>query len=186
MQILIPVLVIVALVVVFISAYNGLVRLRNHVKNAWAQIDVQLKRRWDLIPNLVETVKDYLSYEKETLENVTKARNVAMSASGQGAGAASRAEAGLTSALQGLYVVMENYPDLKANTNVLSLQEELTGTENKISFARQFYNDCVMRYNTKLETIPTNIIGGMFNFRKEDFFELVDQEQRAVPKVSLR
>ncbi|MFC1586723.1 LemA family protein [Planctomycetota bacterium] len=183
---LIPLVVIVCFIAFFIKCYNGLIRLRNHVKNAWAQIDVQLKRRWDLIPNLMETVKDYMSFEQETLENVTKARNVAMGAAGQGAKAAGEAEAGLSRALAGMYVVMENYPDLKANTNVMALQEELTSTENKISFARQFYNDTVMRFNTKLQTIPTNVIGALFNFKEEEYFELTDAEMREAPKVNLR
>jgi LemA protein len=159
------------------------VRLRNQVKNAWSQIDVQLKRRHDLIPNLVEVVKDYMSYEQEVLENVTKARNVAMAASGPGE--AARAEAGLTRALAGLYAVMENYPDLKANQNVSQLQEELTSTENKVAFARQFYNDSVMTYNTRTEVVPTNIVANMAGFKKEEFFE-APEEEKEVPKVDLR
>jgi LemA protein len=175
--------IIVVLILWFVAAYNGLVRLRNEVRNAWAQIDVQLKRRHDLIPNLVEVVKDYMGYEQEVLQNVTKARNVALAA--QGPGEAARAEAGLSRALAGLYAVMENYPDLKANQNVSQLQEELTSTENKIGFARQYYNDAVMRYNTRTEVIPTNIIANMAGFRKEEFFE-APEEEKAVPKVDLR
>jgi len=180
-------LVLLAIVVVvvlwFVTAYNGLVRMRNEVKNAWAQIDVQLKRRHDLIPNLVEVVKDYMGYEQETLQNVTKARNLAMGANTPGESA--KAEAGLSKALSNLYVVMENYPDLKANQNVSQLQEELTSTENKIAFARQYYNDGVMRYNTKTEVIPTNIVANMAGFKKEEFFE-APEEEKEVPKVDLR
>jgi len=184
---MVPGLIILGILVVvvlwFIGAYNGLVRLRNQVKNAWSQIDVQLKRRHDLIPNLVEVVKDYMSYEQEVLENVTKARNVALGASTPGE--AARAEAGLSRALAGLYAVMENYPDLKANQNVAQLQEELTSTENKIAFARQFYNDSVMTYNTRTEVIPTNIVANMAGFKKEEFFE-APEEEKEVPKVDLR
>ena len=175
--------IIVIVVLWFVVAYNGLVRLRNGVRNAWSQIDVQLKRRHDLIPNLVEVVKDYMSYEQEVLENVTKARNVAVAASTPGE--AARAEAGLSRALAGLYAVMENYPDLKANQNVSQLQEELTSTENKIAFARQFYNDSVMTFNTRTEVIPTNIVANMAGFKKEEFFE-APEEEKEVPKVDLR
>ena len=175
--------VVVVLVLWFVGAYNGLIRLRNEVKNAWAQIDVQLKRRHDLIPNLVEVVKDYMGYEQEVLENVTKARNLAMAA--QGPAQAGKAEAQLSQALGNLYVVMENYPDLKANQNVSQLQEELTSTENKIAFARQYYNDSATRYNTKTEVIPTNIIANMSGFKKEELFETAEAE-REVPKVDLR
>ncbi|MDH4291599.1 MAG: LemA family protein, partial [Dehalococcoidia bacterium] len=137
--------VIVVVVGIFLWAnYNGLVRLRNQVKNAWAQIDVQLKRRYDLIPNLMETVKGYMKHERETLEAVTKARNIAQQASSAGAGERAKAEGELSSALSRLLVVVERYPDLKANQNFLALQEELTSTENKISFSRQFYNDSVL------------------------------------------
>lgn len=175
--------VVVVLILWFVGAYNGLVRARNNVKNAWAQIDVQLKRRHDLIPNLVEVVKDYMGYEQEVLTNVTKARNVAVAA--QGPAAAAAAEAGLTRALAGLYAVMENYPDLKANQNVAQLQEELTSTENKIAFARQYYNDSVMVYNTRTEVIPTNIIANLSGFQKAEFFA-APEEEKAVPKVDLR
>ncbi len=184
---MIPGLIILGVLIVvilwFVMAYNGLVWLRNEVRNAWSQIDVQLKRRHDLIPNLVEVVKDYMSYEQEVLENVTRARAVAMEA--RTPGEAARAEAGLTRALAGLYAVMENYPDLKANQNVSQLQEELASTENKIAFARQYYNDSVMRYNTRTETIPTNIVAGIGNFHKEEFFE-APEEEKEVPKVDLR
>jgi LemA protein len=166
----------------FASGYNRLVTLRNNVRNAWAQIDVQLKRRHDLIPNLVETVKGYAGHEKETLENVTRARAQAVSAEGVGQQAA--AEQGLSAALGRLMLVVEQYPDLKANQNFLALQEELTSTENKISFSRQNYNDVVMFYNTATEKFPTNIIAGMFQFKAEEFFEIEDQAQREAPKVS--
>jgi LemA protein len=177
-------LVVAAVLVLwFVGAYNGLIRLRNEVKNAWAQIDVQLKRRHDLIPNLVEVVKDYMGYEQEVLENVTKARNLAMAA--QGPAQAGKAEAQLSQALGNLYVVMENYPELKANQNVSQLQEELTSTENKIAFARQYYNDSATRYNTRTEVIPTNIIANMAGFKKEELFETAEAE-REVPTVDLR
>ena len=178
-------LLIVILILVAIVIYNGLIRLRNQVKNAWSQIDVQLKRRHDLIPNLVETVKGYMSFEKDTLERVIQARSAAVGAVGKGPAAQAVAESGLTAALRGFYAVMENYPDLKANQNVSQLQEELASTENKIAFSRQFYNDSVMRYNTACETVPTNIIAGMFAFQKAEFFEVKDEAERAAPKVNL-
>jgi len=174
----------IAVVVVFwlILIYNGLVQLRNAVKNAWSQIDVQLKRRHDLIPNLIETVKGYMTHERDTLEAVTKARNLAAQA--QGVGAQGRAEGGLTQALSSFFVVAEQYPDLKANTNFLALQEELSSTENKIGFARQAYNDATMQYNNKIEMFPSNIVAGMFGFKLSEFFEIENAEERAVPKVS--
>ena len=175
--------VVVVLILWFVGAYNGLIRLRNEVKNAWAQIDVQLKRRHDLIPNLVEVVKDYMGYESEVLQKVVQARSAAVRA--QGPAASGQAEGALTEALHGLYVVMESYPDLKANQNVSQLQEELTSTENKIAFARQYYNDSVTRFNTRTEVIPTNIIAGMCGFTKEELFEIPEAE-REVPKVDLR
>ncbi|MGB3977116.1 MAG: LemA family protein [bacterium] len=162
--------------------YNGLIRLRNAVKNAWSQIDVQLKRRHDLIPNLVETVKGYAGHEKETLERVINARNLAMTATGPAE--AGRAEGALTGALRSLFALSESYPDLKANQNFLALQEELTSTENRIAFARQAYNDTVMRYNNMIEVVPSNIIANMFNFQKAEFFEIEAPEERAVPKVA--
>ncbi len=175
---------VVAAVVVWLAGmYNGLVRLRNHVKNAWAQIDVQLKRRHDLIPNLVETVKGYAGHEKETLENVTRARGAAVSAGGGGAAAQAQAESALSGALGRLMLVVEKYPDLKANQNFLALQEELTSTENKIGFSRQLDNDSVMIYNTRTQTVPTNIIAGMFGFKEEEFFELEDEAARQAPQV---
>ena len=181
---LIVVGVVAALIVLWlVGAYNGLVRLRNQLKNAWAQIDVQLKRRWDLIPNLVETVKGYASHEKETLENVTQARNIAQGAAGKGVAAQAEAESGLSAALSRLMVVVEAYPDLKANQNFLGLQEELTSTENKIGFSRQFYNDMVMKFNTRTQVFPVNMVAGMFNFKQAEFFELKDEAAREAPKV---
>lgn len=185
-----PVLIVLLGMVVFavvvfgwaIGIYNGLVGLRNQVKNAWSQIDVQLKRRHDLIPNLVETVKGYASHESGTLQAVTDARAKAVSA--DGVAAQSQAEGELSSALGRLMVVVEAYPDLKANQNFLGLQEELSSTENKIGFSRQHYNDQVMIYNTKTEVFPASIIAGMFNFKQEAFFELDSEAERAVPKVS--
>jgi LemA protein len=165
-----------------VSIYNGLVQLRNAVKNAWSQVDVQLKRRHDLIPNLMETVKGYMTHERETLENITRARNLAAGA--QGVGEQAKAEGGLSQALSSFFVVVENYPDLKANTNFMALQEELTSTENKIGFARQAYNDGVMRLNNKIEMFPSNIVAGMFNFKQAEFFEIEEPGERAVPKVS--
>jgi LemA protein len=170
------------LVLWVIGMYNGLVRLRNAVKNAWSQIDVQLKRRHDLIPNLIETVKGYMQHERQTLENITKARNLAMQASG--VGEKGQAESQLSQALSSFYVVVENYPDLKANQNFLALQEELTSTENKIGFSRQAYNDSAMQLNNKIEMFPSNIVAGMFNFKPAEFFEIEDAAERAVPKVS--
>ena len=181
-----PVLVLLALLVGVliwvVGIYNGLVRLRNQVKNAWSQIDVQLKRRHDLIPNLVETVKGYAGHEKSTLEGVTQARARAVSANGVGEQA--QAEQELSGALGRLMLVVEQYPDLKANQNFLGLQEELTSTENRIGFSRQHYNDSVMGYNTKIQSFPPNIIAGMFNFGEEEFFELEDAAAREVPKVA--
>jgi LemA protein len=177
--------IVVILLFIFIGVYNGLIGLRNQMKNAWAQIDVQLKRRHDLIPNLVETVKGYKNFERETLEAVTKARNVAIQASSGGAGVAQRAQAEgeLGNALARLMVVVERYPDLKANQNFLALQEELTSTENKISFSRQYYNDSVLKYNNKTQMFPSNIVAGMMNFKAGEFFEVKAQEEREVPKV---
>jgi LemA protein len=176
--------IIVILVIVFIAIYNGLVRLRNQVKNAWAQIDVQLKRRHDLIPNLVETVKGYMKFERETLEAVTKARNVAVQASSSGAAERGKAEGELSSALTRLLAVVERYPDLKANQNFLGLQEQLTSTENKISFSRQYYNDSVLRYNNQTQMFPSNVIAGVTGFKAGEFFEVTAAEEREAPKVS--
>jgi len=163
--------------------YNSLVGLRNQVKNAWRQIDVQLKRRHNLIPNLVEVVKDYMSYEQETLEKVIQARNQAVSASTPEAAIA--AEGILGSAMGKLFALMENYPDLKANENVSRLMEELSSTENKISFARQFYNDSVMSLNNSVESFPSNMIAGAFGFGMATYFE-VPEGETATPTVNLR
>ena len=173
--------ILAALVLWFVSIYNGLVRLRNVVDNAWAQIDVQLKRRHDLIPNLIETVKGYMGHERGTLEAITKARTDAMRA--QGPAQAGQAEAALSGALRGLMVNVERYPDLKASANFLALQEELSSTENKISFARQAYNDAVMVYNTKRETFPSNLFAGVFGFTEARLFEILDAAEREAPKV---
>ncbi|MBK8267046.1 MAG: LemA family protein [Planctomycetes bacterium] len=174
--------VAVILVLWAIAAYNGLVGGRNQVKNAWSQIDVQLKRRHDLIPNLVETVKGYAGHEKETLERVIQARSRAVDAKGPAAVGAAEGE--LSQALGRLMMLSEQYPNLKANQNFSALQEELTSTENKVGFSRQYYNDSVMHYNTRLESFPTNLIGNSFGFEKEEFFELADIAQREAPKVS--
>lgn len=182
MGFIIPLIIIVVIAFYLISIYNSLIRLRNQVKNAWAQIDVQLKRRHDLIPNLIETVKGYMHHERETLESITNARSNAMSA--KTVAEKSGAESVLSEALGKFNLVVENYPDLKANQNFLALQEELTSTENKISFSRQNYNDQVLFYNNKIEMFPSNIIAGMFNFIKEVFFELENKSEREVPKVS--
>jgi LemA protein len=178
-------LILLAVVVLgifwLIGIYNGLVRLRNEVKNAWAQIEVQLKRRHDLIPNLVETVKGYAGHEKGTLEAVVQARARAVSA--EGVEARAQAEAGLSGALGRLMLLVEQYPDLKANQNFLALQEELTSTENRIGFARQFYNDTVMHFNTRIESFPQNAVAGMFQFRQAAFFQIEEPAQREAPQV---
>jgi LemA protein len=168
----------------FVFIYNGLVRRRNQVRNAWAQIDVQIKRRHDLIPNLVETVKGYMQYERATLEAVTNARNLAQRAIGTGVGAQAKAESELGGALARLLAVVERYPDLKANQNFLALQEELTATENRISFSRQFYNDSVLGYNNKIQMFPSNMVAGMTGFKMSEFFEITVPAEKEVPKVS--
>lgn len=178
--VIIGIIVFVAMFV--IGIYNALIRLRNQVDNAWSQIDVQLKRRHDLIPNLVETAKGYMQHERGTFEAITEARSRAMGA--KNVAEASQAEGALTEALSKFMLVVENYPDLKANQNFLSLQETLTSTENKIAFARQGYNDQVLFYNNKIQMFPSNIIAGMFNFGKRDFFEIENEAEREVPKVS--
>lgn len=174
---------VVLLLLVFwvIGIYNSLIRGRNETKNAWSQIDVQLKRRHELIPNLVETVKGYMKHEKGTLEAVIQARNAAMQASSSGVAAQAQAEGQLTGTLKSLFALTESYPDLKANQNMLSLQEELTSTENKISFARQAYNDAVFRYNTSLEVFPNSMLAG--GFQKAEFFEVESAEERKAVKV---
>jgi LemA protein len=180
--------VVIAIVVIigiaFVGMYNGLVRLRNQVKNAWAQIDVQLKRRYDLIPNLIETVKGYAKHERETLQSVTEARRLAQQMSTASVGERAKVEGELTAALGRLFAVAEAYPDLKANQNFLALQEELTSTENKVSFARQFYNDSVLRFNNQTQTFPSNIVAGMFGFKQAEFFETTTAAEREAPKVS--
>jgi len=178
---IIAIIIVVVLLLAIVAMYNGLIILRNRVRNAWAQIDVQLKRRYDLIPNLVETAKGYLKHEREVLENVTKARSVAMGAKGPAEQA--KAENFLSQTLKSLFAVVENYPDLKANQNMLALQEELTSTENRIAFARQFYNDSVLRYNVKIQSVPTNIIAGLFKFGPEELFEVEVPAERAAPRV---
>jgi LemA protein len=176
--------IVVVLILWFVFIFNGLVRLRNQVRNAWAQIDVQLKRRHDLIPNLVETVKGYRDFERATLEAVTKARTAAQQAIGQGVGAQAKAEGELSGALTRLMAVVERYPDLKANQNFLALQEQLTSTENKISFSRQFYNDSVLNYNNKIQMFPSNVVAGMTGFKQGEFFKVEEAAEREVPKVS--
>ncbi|MFN2505806.1 MAG: LemA family protein [Acidimicrobiales bacterium] len=172
-------LAVVALVVLYvILAYNGLVKLRNRIANAWSQIDVQLRRRYDLIPNLVETVKGYAKHERETFEAVTQARNNAINA--QGVAAQAQAENMITSALKSLFAVAEAYPELKANENFLNLQEELTSTEGRIAYARQFYNDAVLQLNNKVQTFPSNIIANAFGFREHEYFEADDTSRGPV------
>ena len=165
---IIIVVVVVLLLLFLVLQYNGLVRLRNRVENAWSQIDVQLRRRYDLIPNLVETVKGYAAHERETLEAVVNARNAAIAAQAPGEQAAS--ENILTGTLKSLFALAEAYPDLKANTNFLELQEELTSTEDRIAYARQYYNDSVLKYNNKLQTFPSNVVGSMFKFTENEYF----------------
>jgi LemA protein len=173
--------VVLVLVFIVVAMYNGLVKLRQYTRNAWSQIDVQLKRRYDLVPNLVDTAKAYMKHEKETLEAVIRARQAAIDAGSvaeQG-----RAENALTGALRQLFAVAENYPQLKANENMLQIQEELTSTENRIGFARQHYNDSVSNYNIKVESFPTNTLAGMFGFKMAEYFELEDTVAREPVKV---
>jgi len=186
-------LLFIILIFWMIAVYNGLITLRNRYKNSFAQIDVQLKRRNDLIPNLVETAKGYIKHERETLEAVIQARNLAASAGAAAAanpgnaatmGALGGAETQLNGVLGRLFAVMEAYPDLKANQNMLALQEELTSTENRIAFARQAYNDSVMGYNTSREKFPSNIVAGMFNFAEAALFEVTNPQEKEVPKVA--
>jgi len=180
------VIVILAIVVLavlfFVLSYNGVIRLRNRVDSSWSQIGVQLERRHDLIPNLVETVKGYAAHERQTLEEVVQARNSAVQAQQAGPAQQAQAENVLTGALRQLFALSENYPDLKANQNFLNLQEELTATEDRISYARQFYNDSVQKFDTKIQTFPTNLIAGMFNFQKREYFQ-AEQGATEVPKV---
>jgi len=175
-------LIVFAVIVVFVvGIYNGLVNLRNRSENAWAQVDVQLRRRYDLIPNLVETVKGYAKHEKDTFQNVTEARSKAINAGTvkeQG-----DAENMLSGALKSLFAVVESYPDLKANQNFLMMQEELAGTEGKIAYARQFYNDSIMKFNTKQQVFPSNIIANMFNFQEKEYFEIEEAAAKEPVKV---
>ena len=176
--------VVVVLVLMAVGIYNGLVRVRNGVQNAWSQIDVQLQRRFDLIPNLIETVKGYMTHERELLENITKARAAVQTSQGGSHADQIEAQSMLGGALGRLMVTVENYPDLKANQNFLALQEELTSTENKISFARQAYNDSVMGYNNKRQAFPAVIFAGMFGFDEEPYWEITDDTHRENPQVS--
>ncbi len=179
--VLIIVAVVIVIGLVLAVMYNSLVRGRNRVDNAWSQIDVQLKRRYDLIPNLVETVKGYAKHERETLEAVTNARANAINAqSGGNVADQAQAENVLSGALKSLFAVSEAYPDLKANQNFLQLQEELTSTEDRIAYSRQFYNDSVLTYNNSIQTVPKNLIAGMFNFEKREFFEGAPEEKGPV------
>jgi LemA protein len=175
--------VLAAILLWGVGAYNGLVSLKNQVKNGWTQIDVQLKRRHDLIPNLVNTVKGAMEYERGTMEAVINARAKAMGA--QGVTATAEAEGQLTQALGKLFALMENYPDLKATKNVLQLQEELTSTENRIGFSRQHYNDVATEYNTKQQQFPTNLVAGIAKATPADLWVIVDDQERAVPTVDL-
>ena len=180
MGLLVPGAVILVLLLIVVGIYNRLVALKNRVENAWRQIDVQLKRRADLIPNLVETVKGYAAHEKETFAQVTEARSRMMQAGSVAAQAQAQNE--LSGALKSLFAIAEAYPDLKANQNFLMLQEELAGTENKIGYARQFYNDAVMGYNQAIQQFPGNVFAGMFGFGAKDYFE-IEPAAREVPKV---
>jgi len=182
LSLILIVVVLSGLVLFVISLYNGLVRGRNEVKSAWSSIDVQLKRRYDLIPNLLETVKGYASHERQTLEAVVKARQQAISFTGSVEERA-KVENALTSTLRSLFALAEAYPDLKANQNFLALQEELAGTENKIGFARQYYNDTAMRYKNRVEIFPSNIIANMFSFKAEPFFQMEEPKERVAPQV---
>jgi len=173
--------IVIIIVLFIIITYNSLVTKRNQVKNGWYQIDVQLKRRYDLIPNLVETVKGYAAHEKEIFEKVAEARSMALGA--KTVGDAAKANNQLTETLKTLFAVAENYPQLKANENFMRLQEELSATENKIAFARQFYNDVTMAYNIAIQKFPSNIISGIFGFKAEDFYQIPETEKEPV-KVS--
>jgi LemA protein len=176
--VIIIVAIVVLLLLLLMFGFNGLVRRRNRVDNAWSQIDVQLKRRHDLIPNLVETVKGYAAHERGTFEAVTNARANAINATGPTQQA--QAENVLSGALKSLFAVAEAYPELKANQNFLSLQEELTSTEDRIAYARQFYNDSVLSYNTQIQRFPTVILAGMFHFEKRDYFDAAPEETEPV------
>jgi LemA protein len=183
MGIIIAIAVAVLIILWVVSKYNKLIQLRNQTTNGWKQIDVQLKRRHDLIPNLVNTVKGQMEFERETLENVVKARNSALNPTG--VADAAMKENMLTGALSKLFALVENYPQLRSNENVKQLQEELTSTENKIGFARQFYNDIATKYNIATQVFPGNIIANMFGFKGAELFEITVQSEREVPKVDL-
>ena len=173
------IIIILALLILFIIGfYNSIIVLKNRVKNAWAQIDVQLKRRSDLIPNLVNSVKGYMKHEKGVLTDITKARTSIMNA--KSVGEKAKASGQLTNAFKSIFAVAENYPNLKANENFMMLQEELSGTENKIAYSRQFYNDSVMQFNIKIQKFPYNIFAGMFNFKKQDVFNATESERKNV------
>ena len=179
---IIIIVIVVLIAIVFIVSYNGLVRLRNRIDSAWSQIGIQLTRRHDLIPNLIETVKGYAAHEKGTLEGVVEARNAAIQAQSAGPEQQAQAENVLTGALKSLFALAEAYPDLKANQNFLSLQEELTSTEDRIAYSRQFYNDSVMKYDNKIQSIPSNLIAGMFNFAPREYFK-AEEGAAEVPRV---
>ena len=181
---LVIIIIVVVLVLLMIVPYNTLIRGRNEVKMAWSSIDVQLKRRYDLIPNLIETVKGYAGHERQTLDAVVKARQQAINFSGNTEERA-RVENTLTSALRSLFAVAEAYPDLKANQSFLALQEELTNTENKIGFTRTYYNDAVKRYKNRVEMFPSNIVANIFGFKAEPFFQIESADERATPQVKL-
>lgn len=182
---IIPIAVVAIFILWWIATYNGLVSRRNETKNAWSQIDVQLKRRYDLIPNLVETAKGYMKHERETLEAVIRARQQCVDLKNAGnIGELAKAEGGLTQSLRGLFAVAEGYPDLKANQNMLSLQEELTSTENRVGFARQAYNDAAMRLNNAVEQFPASFVANMGGFKQAEFFEVESTEERKAVKVS--
>jgi LemA protein len=178
---LILLIALVVIVIIFVGFYNSLIGLRNRCDNAWAQVDVQLRRRYDLIPNLVETVKGYAKHEREVFQRVTEARSKAMNA--ESVKEQGEAENMLRGALKSLFAVVENYPELKANQNFLMLQEELAGTEGKVAYARQFYNDSVMKFNVKQQVFPSNIIAGMFNFKEKEYFEIEEAEAKGPVKV---
>jgi LemA protein len=187
MGLLVLLLVVAAVILWVVGVYNGLIALKNHVANGWTQIDVQLKRRHDLIPNLVDTVKGAMQFERETLQAVIEARNQAISIERGGAGVAAtaQAESQLSAALGRLFAVVEAYPQLKATGNVSQLQEELTSTENRIAFARQHYNDVSTQYNTKQQQFPTNLVAGLARATPAELWEITDAAERAVPKVDL-
>ncbi len=179
---IIIIVVVVLIVLLFVASYNGLVRLRNRIDSAWSQIGVQLERRHDLIPNLVETVKGYAAHERQTLEGVVEARNAAIQAKGAGPEQQAQAENVLTGALRQLFALAEAYPDLKANQNFLALQEELTSTEDRIAYSRQFYNDSVLKYDNKIETVPSRFIASMFGFTAREYFK-AEEGATEVPRV---